>query len=677
MSLALSNPNNVKVYRVGGSARNITLPKWLASQSKSTLKNDPEWRNRIELIQDFEFPQASYRIKLTRDGKYAMATGVYKPQMRVFDFSEMSMKFERHADVENVNFTILSDDWTKSVHLQADRTIEFHTHFGRLYSTRIPKFGRDLEYSYPTADLLVGGATNEVYRLNLEQGRFLNPLVTDSPGINKVEINPANQLWAFGGEDGCVEFWDPRVRTRIARVDVYPSLQGRFLDDSDLDYAGNPVRPEISALAFRNDGLHLGVGTSTGHVLLYDLRTSTPRIVKDHQYGTEIRSLHWHDRSENVISADKKIIRMWNRDSGKLFTSIEPPTDINDVCVVPDSGMLFVAGESVQMHTYLVPDLGPSPRFASFLDNLTEEMAETTATVLYDNYKFVTRNDLRKLGLEKVIGTPAAKAYMHGYFIDQRLYERARVIANPFAFDEYKKQAVREKIEAKRASRIASVVQAKKVKVNQALADKLGGTETVDDRFKAVFENPDFHVDEASDAFKLINPSGKSTKKVKKSDLAYADSDDDDVYHAAHARKAAGLASGDDDGARSGSDGGDDSGDDDDQPKIRDDEPVPAPSAKKGKKKRGAADAEDRILRFRPAAPAKPAASSAPAKPAGPSMAEIKSAATLRRKQTFAARVATEVDLHTPNSRSTAGGMEMRFEVPGKGGKDKKRRRNE
>jgi hypothetical protein len=65
-----------------------------------------EYRQRIELIQDFEFPEASNKIKCTADGNYTVATGVYKPQMRVYEFAEMSMKFERHTDAENVNFEV-------------------------------------------------------------------------------------------------------------------------------------------------------------------------------------------------------------------------------------------------------------------------------------------------------------------------------------------------------------------------------------------------------------------------------------------------------------------------------------------------------------------------------------------------------------------------------------------
>lgn len=45
-------------------------------------------------------------MKCTRDGKYVVATGTYKPQMRVFEFADMSMKFERHTDAETLNFEV-------------------------------------------------------------------------------------------------------------------------------------------------------------------------------------------------------------------------------------------------------------------------------------------------------------------------------------------------------------------------------------------------------------------------------------------------------------------------------------------------------------------------------------------------------------------------------------------
>jgi ribosome biogenesis protein ENP2 len=79
---------------------------------------------------------------------YINYIGVYKPQMRVFDLTELSMKFDRHMDCENVAFEILSDDWTKSAHLQSDRTIEIHSQYGLHYKTRIPKVCVFIIYSH-------------------------------------------------------------------------------------------------------------------------------------------------------------------------------------------------------------------------------------------------------------------------------------------------------------------------------------------------------------------------------------------------------------------------------------------------------------------------------------------------------------------------------------------------
>jgi hypothetical protein len=58
-------------------------------------------------------------------------------QVRVFDLAELSLKFERRLDCECVDFKILSDDYSKLVFLQADRTVEFHAAYGRHFSTRV------------------------------------------------------------------------------------------------------------------------------------------------------------------------------------------------------------------------------------------------------------------------------------------------------------------------------------------------------------------------------------------------------------------------------------------------------------------------------------------------------------------------------------------------------------
>ncbi|KAF7725580.1 hypothetical protein EC973_009535 [Apophysomyces ossiformis] len=530
MVLPVTTANNVKVYTVSGGLGSRSIPDWLARKKKKALKKDFDYRTRVELIQDFEFPEASNRIKTTRDGNYVVATGTYKPQMRVYDFAEVSMKFERHTDAENINFeashfliAILSDDWTKCALLQDGRAVELHAQGGIHYRTRIPKFGRDLAYHFPSCDLLLGASGAEVYRLNLDQGRFLNSIQTDATdGINCVEINPAHQLFGFGTANGTVEFWDPRSRTRVG---LLSHLQ------VPATFGGEDRALEVTALKFRHDGLTMGVGTSSGHTLLYDLRASVPHLVKDHQYGFPIKSIHFHDNAsgrgdiesvgDKVIVADCKIVKIWDRASGKHFTSIEPETDINDVCPVGNSGLIFTAQEGIQMGAYYIPELGPAPRWASFLENLTEEMEENPNRDVYDEYKFVTRKELAALGLEHLMGTNVLKAYMHGFFVDLRLYEKAKLIANPFAYEEYKERTVREKIEKERASRIRA--NNKLPSVNKQIAKKLleeknAKSDSVleDDRFKDMFADPDFQVDEQSKEYQLLHPA-KPKKKVQES----------------------------------------------------------------------------------------------------------------------------------------------------------------
>ena len=53
--------------------------------------------------------------------------------------------------------------------LGSDRSLEFHAKFGRYYKSRIPRHGRDLTFHSRTADLYIAAASNEVYRLNLEE----------------------------------------------------------------------------------------------------------------------------------------------------------------------------------------------------------------------------------------------------------------------------------------------------------------------------------------------------------------------------------------------------------------------------------------------------------------------------------------------------------------------------
>lgn len=89
-----------------------------------------------------------------------------------------------------------------------------------------------------------------------------------------------------------------------------------------------------------------------------------------------------------------------------------------------------------------MPELGNAPKWCSFLENLTEELEESNTTSLYDDFKFLSKQDLEKLNATHLIGSSMLKAYMHGYFMELRAYKKLERAADPFAYEKYEKERV-------------------------------------------------------------------------------------------------------------------------------------------------------------------------------------------------------------------------------------------
>jgi hypothetical protein len=234
----------------------------------------------------------------------------------------------------------------------------------------------------------------------------------------------------------------------------------------------------VTALRFEDEaGMLLATGNETGEVRLFDLRSSRPVIVKDHNSGTRPSShsggkvanrcilspavcsplsglFKWHTRGSRggrrpvkarratptngvtrfrsnlrdwgtrrsragvklvdlkfhqvggmggdplMISTDTRSCKVWHQHSGKTYTTLEPADgDINDICIWPGSGFMIMALETKRMGCFFVPSLGPAPRWCSFMENLTEELEEETQAAVYDDYHFVTKEELDKCAL--------------------------------------------------------------------------------------------------------------------------------------------------------------------------------------------------------------------------------------------------------------------------------------
>ena len=373
----------------------------------------------------------------------------------------------------------------------------------------------------------------------------------------------SHNLLAFGTSIGTVEFWDSRSKNRVGMLTIpqYHTFDGDGTSS-------------VTALTFQNSGLGFGAGSSDGLIHLYDLRSPVPVLKKDQGYGYAIQDLMFLEpdaRSRNqtteqkVLSADKRIIKIWDPLDGSPWTSVEPAVDLHNVEWCRDSGMLLTSNEGQQQHAFFIPQLGPAPKWCAFLDNLVEEMAEDPndpqafgnprkAGEVYDNYKFLTLPQLQQLSMDHLVGTTSLlRPYMHGFFVNQKLYEEAMLINNPTMVEEQRAKSIKDKIDKERESRIRGKKKVQ-VKVNRKLAEKIvereekhqrkkaqrvlakGGDEDMadvpapavsppheqpseaqekkqrpdllrDDRFARLFEEEEFEIDEQSREFQALNPS--------------------------------------------------------------------------------------------------------------------------------------------------------------------------
>lgn len=211
MSISVTETNGIKAYNLTFGK---TAPDFLqeAKKKKSSLRYNADYRNRVELIQNFGFETASTDLVLSPDHEYAVAAGIYKPSIKIYQFSELAQKCSRGIDAEIIKLQMLSDDWRKVAMCCVDRTIEIHAQYGHHFKTRVPKCPRDMAFNPFTCDLLVSASSDEIYRLNLEEGRFLSNLKVSTPGINALQFNSKLNVLLAAGNSGVLNIIDYRMR---------------------------------------------------------------------------------------------------------------------------------------------------------------------------------------------------------------------------------------------------------------------------------------------------------------------------------------------------------------------------------------------------------------------------------------------------------------------------------
>ncbi|KAI5125350.1 ribosome biogenesis protein ENP2 [Nematocida parisii] len=363
----------------------------------------------VTILHGFEFPTYCNYLEVSEDSKTLLATGGYKPATSLFDLQEHTLKVERHADYELIKGGFIGEDWTKIVLLSNVAKIEFQTQFGKHDSVSLPQQCRDVKVDKIHANVVLAGKTGGIHQFSMSTGKFLPSITTQLTSAEEFALNQSHTLCAIVGS------------SKLTSCSA-PDKKGicEFIDSRD----NKPVRQlfvdaPATSCAFSENGMLFGVGTEAGIISLYDIRSARPIIEKDHNYDFKIKKIEIKDKK--VLSLDQKGVKVWKSDTGKVLATIQPSFDVNSF--TSSEGIVFVGGNSEPMKTYYVPALGAIPEWCSNLEGVTEEMNEMQKMTYYDQYRFITEDELILLKLQKEVGK-AVKPHMHGYLIQHTLYNK-------------------------------------------------------------------------------------------------------------------------------------------------------------------------------------------------------------------------------------------------------------
>lgn len=171
---------------------------------------------------------------------------------------------------------------------------------------------RCLTYNPFNCDLYIGSSSSSLYRLNLEVGKFQKSFGLSSECSNKILLNPYLNCIYSGGENGVIDLIDFRQEELCGSVKVN---EGQT----------------ITAMNQFSNAYEFFVGSDEGLVYLYDIRSDKPVMRKEHPYGFPINSIEMHPLTKQLITTDKKCIRVSEKDSDELFFMYEPKHDINNL----------------------------------------------------------------------------------------------------------------------------------------------------------------------------------------------------------------------------------------------------------------------------------------------------------------------------------------------------------
>lgn len=162
-------------------------------------------------------------------------------------------------------------------------------------------------------------------------------------------------------------------------------------------------------------------------------------------------------------------------------------------------------------------------------------MEEQQKNNIYEEFRFLSKEDLEKVNGGHLIGTKFVKSYMQGFVIKAKFYEKLKAEAQPFDLEEYKQKKLEEKLEKELKDKIyvkgthrvkgfgikanlnkkfVDLMKNRMSKKDNTKEDKEFESFMNDDRFGALKNDKRFEVDLENEEFLLRNPSMR--KGIKK-----------------------------------------------------------------------------------------------------------------------------------------------------------------
>lgn len=287
----------------------------------------------ITSLHDLNFPVACTDICISSNGKKLLATGIYKPTVKLFDVKSGIIKFERHLVSDPVKNFFLDEEGEKFAILRNDKTIEFHIKGGLHEKVKTIKQPHDIILNRFSAELYIGGNYGEINRFSLEQGRFMKSI--PCTGATRLAFSETNTLLGAIFKNN-VTFIDTKSKNEIFKKQYEEDAITISQDASGLKYL---------------------VGFESGKILEYDLRSS--KAIREIELDNFPIKTCYSDKfivantSESILFIESDAVKV------ECMPSITPGFIINTFCL--EGGVIFVGGESQSIKTYISEDFGKVP----------------------------------------------------------------------------------------------------------------------------------------------------------------------------------------------------------------------------------------------------------------------------------------------------------------------------